>query len=161
MVHVSDERPRTARPFSVELAKNASASDDLSLRSMRKFQRLQRNHPQILLEHVRPRLANKRCCGTLHNDPAGAWLSSIFTAKRPFSSGRREESRYLAIAGELMADIATVLIDTGMRAEENGRFAVGVDIVGSRAVWSASGDSWQDRCSPSDASLEPTSPVDP
>jgi hypothetical protein len=29
-----------------------------------------------------------------------------------------EESRYLAMAGELMADIATVLIDTGMRPEE-------------------------------------------
>jgi integrase len=32
-----------------------------------------------------------------------------------------EESRYLAAAGELMADIATVLIDTGMRPEENAR----------------------------------------
>jgi integrase len=32
-----------------------------------------------------------------------------------------EESRYLASAGELMADIATVLIDTGMRPEENAR----------------------------------------
>jgi integrase len=32
-----------------------------------------------------------------------------------------EESRYLAVAGELMADIATVLIDTGMRPEENAR----------------------------------------
>jgi integrase len=32
-----------------------------------------------------------------------------------------EEARYLAAAGELMADIATVLIDTGMRPEENSR----------------------------------------
>jgi integrase len=32
-----------------------------------------------------------------------------------------EESRYLAVAGELMADIATTLIDTGMRPEENAR----------------------------------------
>ena len=32
-----------------------------------------------------------------------------------------EESRYMAAAGELMADIATVLIDTGMRPEENSR----------------------------------------
>jgi integrase len=32
-----------------------------------------------------------------------------------------EEARYLASAGELMADIATVLIDTGMRPEENAR----------------------------------------
>jgi integrase len=32
-----------------------------------------------------------------------------------------EESRYLAAAGELMADIAIVLIDTGMRPEENSR----------------------------------------
>ena len=34
---------------------------------------------------------------------------------------RDEESRYLAAAGELMGDIATVLIDTGMRPEENSR----------------------------------------
>jgi integrase len=32
-----------------------------------------------------------------------------------------EEARYMAAAGELMADIATVLIDTGMRPEENSR----------------------------------------
>ena len=32
-----------------------------------------------------------------------------------------EESRYMGAAGELMADIATVLIDTGMRPEENSR----------------------------------------
>jgi integrase len=32
-----------------------------------------------------------------------------------------EETRYMAAAGELMADIATVLIDTGMRPEENSR----------------------------------------
>jgi integrase len=32
-----------------------------------------------------------------------------------------EEARYLGAAGELMADIATVLIDTGMRPEENSR----------------------------------------
>jgi integrase len=32
-----------------------------------------------------------------------------------------EESRYLAMAGELMADIAAVLIDTGVRPEENAR----------------------------------------
>jgi integrase len=32
-----------------------------------------------------------------------------------------EEVRYLGAAGELMADIATVLIDTGMRPEENSR----------------------------------------
>jgi integrase len=32
-----------------------------------------------------------------------------------------EEVRYLAAAGEQMADIATVLIDTGMRPEENSR----------------------------------------
>jgi integrase len=32
-----------------------------------------------------------------------------------------EEARYLAAAGDLMADIATVLIDTGMRPEENSR----------------------------------------
>jgi len=32
-----------------------------------------------------------------------------------------EESRYLAAAGDQMADIATVLIDTGMRPEENSR----------------------------------------
>ncbi len=32
-----------------------------------------------------------------------------------------EEARYLAAAGELMADIATVLIDTGMRPEKNSR----------------------------------------
>jgi len=32
-----------------------------------------------------------------------------------------EEARYLAAAGELMADIATVLIDTGMRPEVNSR----------------------------------------
>lgn len=32
-----------------------------------------------------------------------------------------EEARYLAAAGEQMADIATVLIDTGMRPEENSR----------------------------------------
>jgi integrase len=32
-----------------------------------------------------------------------------------------EEARYLAAAGELMADIATVLIDTGMRPEEDSR----------------------------------------
>jgi integrase len=32
-----------------------------------------------------------------------------------------EEARYLAAAGELMADLATVLIDTGMRPEENSR----------------------------------------
>ena len=32
-----------------------------------------------------------------------------------------EESKYLAAAGELMADLAAVLIDTGMRPEENAR----------------------------------------
>jgi integrase len=32
-----------------------------------------------------------------------------------------EEARYLAAAGELMSDIATVLIDSGMRPEENSR----------------------------------------
>src|SRR5271156_4819632 len=32
-----------------------------------------------------------------------------------------EEARYLGAAGELMSDIATVLIDTGMRPEENSR----------------------------------------
>jgi len=32
-----------------------------------------------------------------------------------------EEARYLGAAGELMADIAVVLIDTGMRPEENSR----------------------------------------
>ena len=32
-----------------------------------------------------------------------------------------EEGRYLAAAGELMADVATVLVDTGMRPEENSR----------------------------------------
>lgn len=32
-----------------------------------------------------------------------------------------EEARYLAAAGEQMADVATVLIDTGMRPEENSR----------------------------------------
>jgi integrase len=32
-----------------------------------------------------------------------------------------EESRYLAAAGDQMADIATVLVDTGMRPEENSR----------------------------------------
>jgi integrase len=32
-----------------------------------------------------------------------------------------EEMRYLAAAGEQMADIATVLVDTGMRPEENSR----------------------------------------
>ncbi|MGB8030273.1 MAG: site-specific integrase [Terracidiphilus sp.] len=32
-----------------------------------------------------------------------------------------EESKYLAGAGELMADLAAVLIDTGMRPEENSR----------------------------------------
>ena len=34
---------------------------------------------------------------------------------------REEEAKYLAAAGELMADIATVLSDTGMRPEENAR----------------------------------------
>jgi integrase len=34
---------------------------------------------------------------------------------------RDEESRYVAAAGELMADVATVLMDTGMRPEENSR----------------------------------------
>ena len=34
---------------------------------------------------------------------------------------REEEARYLAAAGELMADIAVVLSDTGMRPEENAR----------------------------------------
>jgi integrase len=34
---------------------------------------------------------------------------------------RDEEMRYLASAGEQMADITTVLIDTGMRPEENSR----------------------------------------
>src|SRR5262249_30953153 len=34
---------------------------------------------------------------------------------------REEEARYLAAASELMADIATVLVDTGMRPEENSR----------------------------------------
>lgn len=34
---------------------------------------------------------------------------------------RDEEARYLAAAGELMADIATVLSDTGMRPDENAR----------------------------------------
>jgi len=32
-----------------------------------------------------------------------------------------EEARYLAVAGELMGDFATVLIDTGMRPEESSR----------------------------------------
>ena len=32
-----------------------------------------------------------------------------------------EEARYLAATGDLMADVATVLIDTGMRPEENSR----------------------------------------
>jgi integrase len=32
-----------------------------------------------------------------------------------------EEARYLGAAGELMAEIAVVLIDTGMRPEENSR----------------------------------------
>lgn len=34
---------------------------------------------------------------------------------------RDEEARYLAAAGELMTDVATVLSDTGMRPEENAR----------------------------------------
>ena len=34
---------------------------------------------------------------------------------------RDEEARYLAAAGDLMADIATILSDTGMRPEENAR----------------------------------------
>jgi len=34
---------------------------------------------------------------------------------------REEEARYLGAAGELMADIATILMDTGMRPEENSR----------------------------------------
>ena len=34
---------------------------------------------------------------------------------------REEEAKYLAAAGELMADIATILRDTGMRPEENAR----------------------------------------
>ena len=34
---------------------------------------------------------------------------------------REEEAKYLAVAGELMTDIATVLSDTGMRPEENAR----------------------------------------
>ena len=34
---------------------------------------------------------------------------------------QEEDARYLGAAGELMADIATVLIDTGMRPEENSR----------------------------------------
>lgn len=34
---------------------------------------------------------------------------------------REEEAQYLGAAGELMADIAVVLIDTGMRPEENSR----------------------------------------
>lgn len=34
---------------------------------------------------------------------------------------RDEEAKYLAAAGELMADIATVLCDSGMRPEENAR----------------------------------------
>jgi hypothetical protein len=34
---------------------------------------------------------------------------------------REEESLYLASAGELMADVAIVLIDTGLRPEENFR----------------------------------------
>ncbi|HEY6376315.1 MAG TPA: hypothetical protein VIX90_12405 [Edaphobacter sp.] len=37
-----------------------------------------------------------------------------------------EEARYLGAAGELMADIATVLIDTGMRPEENAPSSMGV-----------------------------------
>ena len=32
-----------------------------------------------------------------------------------------EETRYMAAAGELMSDIAVVLIDTRMRPEENSR----------------------------------------
>ena len=32
-----------------------------------------------------------------------------------------EEARYLSAAGELIADVATVLVDTGMRPEENSR----------------------------------------
>jgi integrase len=35
--------------------------------------------------------------------------------------GRDEEARYLAAASDLMCDIATLLIDTGMRPEENSR----------------------------------------
>ena len=34
---------------------------------------------------------------------------------------REEEARYLAAADELLADVATVLVDTGMRPEENSR----------------------------------------
>jgi integrase len=32
-----------------------------------------------------------------------------------------EEALYLGAAGDLMADIATILVDTGMRPEENAR----------------------------------------
>jgi integrase len=34
---------------------------------------------------------------------------------------REEEARYLGAADELLADVATVLVDTGMRPEENSR----------------------------------------
>ena len=41
--------------------------------------------------------------------------------KREHVVTREEEARYLGAAGELLADIATVLIDTGIRPEENSR----------------------------------------
>ena len=44
-----------------------------------------------------------------------------------------EEARYLGAAGELMADIAAVLIDTGMRPEENSRPSLGVHWLDSGA----------------------------
>jgi integrase len=58
-------------------------------------------------------------CGITPSAPKIKLLRGVHQRERVVS--HEEEARYLGAAGELMADIAVVLIDTGMRPEENSR----------------------------------------
>jgi hypothetical protein len=65
---------------------------------------------------------------------------------------REEEALYLASAGELMADVAVVLIDTGLRPEDNFPIAMGVRQLDEWAARHAAGDSRKNCSSAQDAS---------
>jgi integrase len=62
-----------------------------------------------------------------------------------------EEALYLAAAGEQMSHVATVLIDTGMRPEENARLRWESISWTQRAVWHATGHAWEDGSSATNA----------
>jgi DNA polymerase III psi subunit len=70
-----------------------------------------------------------------------------------------EEARYLAVATPLLASVAAILADTGLRPDECHRLRW-EDITWVRAQRNTACDSWEDSCSPAGPADESESQID-